>query len=441
MLKNLWYAVEFSHAVTNKPLKMQCLGQHFVLWRNRKGEISCLSDLCVHRGGSLAGGWLTPDESCIVCPYHGWEFEGDGACSRIPAQPQRGIPKKARVDSYPVKEKYGLVFVFLGDLPEEERPPLPDIPELEDETMARVYGEYNWNVNYERAMENAMDPSHAPFVHGNRFGNPDKPEVADFDVVLTEWSGLADIPLYPPPGNPKGAWGKLFRKSAGPTGEPVMVKTRAGFFLPNMNILHVHLPFGNLILIDANVPIDEHRTRSLFIGLRDFIKGKWADKDAIKRIKYIFEQDDAVISLQRPELLPFDLTDEMHVRSDALQVAYRRRRNQLIEAGWGIDTHQIVGDGPRDLAVVIPSPARKNNPELANAWVHKEVESAKIRSKRTIGGDAAFEKVEGRALSLGEGSIDAAPPEHMEKSADDVELPNPHAGNGNGSAPSNGAGA
>jgi len=68
MLKNLWYAVEFSHAVTNKPLKMQCLGQHFVLWRNRKGEVSCLSDLCVHRGGSLAGGWLTPDESCIVCP-------------------------------------------------------------------------------------------------------------------------------------------------------------------------------------------------------------------------------------------------------------------------------------------------------------------------------------------------------------------------------------
>ena len=91
--------------------------------------------------------------------------------------------------------------------------------------------------------------------------------------------------------------------------------------------------------------------------------------------------------------------------------------------------------------MVIPSPARKNNPELANAWVHKEVESAKIRSKRTIGGDAAFEKVEGRALSLGEGSIDASPPEHMEKSADDVELPNPHAGNGNGSAPSNGAGA
>ncbi len=86
---------------------------------------------------------------------------------------------------------------------------MPDIPELEDETMARVYGEYNWNVNYERAMENAMDPSHAPYVHGNRFGNPDKPEVADFDVVLTEWSGLADIPLYPPPGNPKGAWGKL----------------------------------------------------------------------------------------------------------------------------------------------------------------------------------------------------------------------------------------
>jgi len=67
--------------------------------------------------------------------------------------------------------------------------------------------------------------------------------------------------------------------------------------------------------------------------------------------------------------------------SDALQVAYRRRRAELIDQGWGVDMHQIVGNGPRDVAVVIPSPARKNNPELAHAWVHKEVESAKLLGK------------------------------------------------------------
>ena len=155
-----------------------------------------------------------------------------------------------------------------------------------------------------------------------------------------------------------------------------------------------------MYLIDANVPIDENHTKSMFIGLRDFLKSPWADKDAIKRIHYIFKQDDDVISKQRPEMVPFNLTDEMHVRSDSLQVAYRRRRNELIEKGWGINMHQIVGDGPRDIAYVIPSPARRANPELARAWVHKEVESARKLGKEPAsavvtdgskGGDAYFE--------------------------------------------------
>jgi hypothetical protein len=148
--------------------------------------------------------------------------------------------------------------------------------------------------------------------------------------------------------------------------------------MPNMNILSVPLPFGTMFLFDAHVPISENRTRTIYVGMRDFLKSDWADKDTHKRINYIFKQDDDVISVQRPELIPFKLSDELPVRSDALQVAYRRRRAELIEAGWGVDMHQIVGDGPRDVAVVIPSPARRNNPELANAWVHKEVQSAQL---------------------------------------------------------------
>jgi hypothetical protein len=144
-----------------------------------------------------------------------------------------------------------------------------------------------------------------------------------------------------------------------------------------------------MYLIDAHVPIDENHTRSMYIGLRDFLKKPVADKDTHKRIHYIFKQDDDVISKQRPEMVPFNLTDEMHIRSDALQVAYRRRRNELIEQGWGIDMHQIVGDGPRDLAYVIPSPARRNNPELARAWVHKEVESARKLGKDDVASAAA----------------------------------------------------
>jgi phenylpropionate dioxygenase-like ring-hydroxylating dioxygenase large terminal subunit len=413
MLKNFYWPVEFSHNVTNKPLELQALGQRFVLWRDTKGKVNCLSDLCIHRGGALSAGWLKDD--AVVCPYHGWEFNGDGDCIKIPAQPHRGIPKKARVDAYPVVEKYGWVWAFLGDLPEEERPPIPDIPELEDPQFRRVTGQYYWDVNYERAVENAMDPSHAAFVHGNRFGDPDNPIIHDFEVTLTDWSGLAQIKLAAPAKNLKGKWGRLVKKQGGDienlqqgTAGDDPMPTKAGYYLPNINILHVPLPIGNMYLIDANVPIDENHTKSMFIGLRDFIKSPWADKDTIKRIHYIFKQDDDVINKQRPEMVPFNLTDEMHVRSDSLQVAYRRRRNELIEKGWGIDMHQIVGDGPRDVAYVIPSPARKNNPELARAWVHKEVDSAHKLGKETTaivgdgskGGDAFFEVDEATAQEM-----------------------------------------
>ena len=399
MLKNLWWPVEFSSNVVDRPLPLQALGQHFVLFRDSQGEVRCLSDLCTHRGGPLSEGWLDEDKDAIVCPYHGWQFKGDGACRKIPAQPQRNIPTKARVDSYPVVEKYGYVWAFLGDLPESERPPIPEIPELDDPQFRRDEGSYYWKVNYERAMENGMDGSHAAFVHGSRFGNIKDPSVPDFDVTTTPWSGLSTIPLKAPPKNLGGLWGKLFKfKYKKTVGDgPVLTHVKAGYFLPNINVLYVPLPIGNMVLIDAHVPIDEHRTRSMYIGLRDFVKAEWADKDTHKRIHDIFKQDDSVLKKQRPEILPYQLSDELHIRSDILQTTYRRRRNELIDQGWGIDMHQIVGDGPRDVAVVIPSPARKNSPELANAWVHKEVNSrailagSKPATAGNAGGSPAYE--------------------------------------------------
>src|SRR4051794_6801913 len=149
MLKNFWYAVEFGDRVTNKPVRITVLGRHLTLYRTPSGKIVALSDLCVHRGAALSGGWLKDD--CIVCPYHGWEYRPDGQCVKIPAQPDRAVPGKARVDSYPTVERYGFIWVYLGDLPEEERPPMPVWPEF-DELIENggkyrtVSGEFRWNA-------------------------------------------------------------------------------------------------------------------------------------------------------------------------------------------------------------------------------------------------------------------------------------------------------
>ncbi len=368
MIKNFWWPLDFSADVTSKPKRITALSQEFVLFRTPSGAAQVMSDLCVHRGGALSDGWLEGD--CLVCPYHGWKFKADGECVKIPANlPGNPVPRKARVDSYPTVEKYGWVWAFLGDLPEAERPPLPDLPHFDNPDLKRLTGEYHWDVHYERALENSMDIAHAPFVHGGAFGNPEEPEVEEYQVQQDAYSAQAAVTLKPPKRNMRGIWRWLYKSDPGRKG----VFTRTGFYLPCITLLEVNLPIGKMILWNAHIPIDDYHTVTKWINLRGFFKGNWADNDARKRVFKIFDQDRPVVQAQRPEILPYDLGAELHVRSDLIQIAYRKMRQQYIDMGWGIDTHKIASEYTHHQAVVIPSPARREIPELANAWVMKEV--------------------------------------------------------------------
>ena len=103
MYINFWYVADQSQNITESPVKKKMLGQNFVLFRDTTGKVHCLSDVCVHRGGSLSGGKIVKD--CIQCPYHGWQFNGKGKCQKIPSLGKsKKIPSRVKVDSYPTKE-------------------------------------------------------------------------------------------------------------------------------------------------------------------------------------------------------------------------------------------------------------------------------------------------------------------------------------------------
>ena len=88
-----------------------------MVFRDEQGKPAVLSDTCIHRGASLSAGKCKEDGT-VQCPYHGWRFNSQGVCTRIPSIGKTTKPPpRARVDSYPVEEKYGIVFAFLGDLP------------------------------------------------------------------------------------------------------------------------------------------------------------------------------------------------------------------------------------------------------------------------------------------------------------------------------------
>ena len=283
MLKNFWWPLAFSNEITNTPQTLRRFGKDFVVQRTDQG-ISFTRTL------------------------------SDGQTLR-----------------YDTAERYGWMFAFMGDLPQNERLPIPDLPYIEDTvTYKRTQGNFEWNVHYARALENGVDASHTPFVHGGSFGNPDEPQIEDYETIVDDRSCMATIHLKPSPA--KGLWGRLYKSKK----RDNVVKTVVGWWMPNMSILEVHLPMGTLMIFNAHIPIDDTKTVSKWIGLRTFFKGSWADANAAQRVVKIFMQDKAVVEAQRPEILPYDLGAELHVKSDAVQIAFRKVRQTFFDRGWGM---------------------------------------------------------------------------------------------------------
>jgi len=358
MLKNFWYVAEDSKNVGTKPVHVRMLCQNLVLFRDETGKVACLSDICIHRGASLSGGKVV--DGCVQCPYHGWRFGSDGVVTKIPAQKNRKIPKRARVDSYPTQERYGWIWVFLGDLPEAERPPIPEFPEYDDPEWRVVKGEWSWDADYARVVENGLDFAHAPFVHEGAFGDPDEAEIEDFEIEYHEWGAYAQATMKPP--KPKGLWSFLVKERS-----PVVART--GFHLSGALMrLHVTIsPKMNLVIYDVNTPVDETTTLTRWAAARDFFTGSWADFDARRRTLKIFRQDAEILHRVNPRLLPVDLSEELSVKSDGLQIAYRKLRRKYVEKGWAIDTEKLVELGHKH-ARTIPSPARASA-DAPSRWV------------------------------------------------------------------------
>ena len=92
MYINFWYPVCLSDEINEGSKKATILGMDFVAFRDHEGVAHCLSNVCVHRGGSLANG-ICHEDGTIACPYHGWRYNGQGKCTKIPSLgPDAKIP-------------------------------------------------------------------------------------------------------------------------------------------------------------------------------------------------------------------------------------------------------------------------------------------------------------------------------------------------------------
>jgi phenylpropionate dioxygenase-like ring-hydroxylating dioxygenase large terminal subunit len=359
MYINFWYPMATTEELKDKPLRVRALSQDFVVFRDSQGKAQCLSNTCTHRGGSLAGGKIVGDN--VQCPYHGWQFSGEGHCKRVPSLGiHASIPGRTRVDAYPVDERYGIVFAFLGDLPEAERPPILAVKEWGEPGWRSTLQHFQIKGNYERSIENGIDPAHNEYVHDTHGFSGEREEEYKIGEMRLEES--------PPWG--RGFWHtfkapplqgqlKQYRPGEG------TLEAGTGYFGTNHVWTYIH-PAPNYLIHQYlyERPIDEEHTYLYLVCERNFALEEKSDAYVIERNQYVANQDVKIIENLHPVMTPDTNTKEFMVPSDKCILLYRESQKEWEQKGWRIDMDAVNASRGK-VAYAIPSPARREQ----KGWV------------------------------------------------------------------------
>jgi renierapurpurin 18,18'-hydroxylase len=165
---NHWYPVAWAEQLKpGQVMPVTVWQQAIALYRNAAGQAFALEDACPHKGIELHKGEVIGD--CLACPYHGWEFNGEGQCVNIPYFPSDQKLPRAHARSYPTREQYGIVWVFPGDATQADAHALPDVPEYDSPDWLLVPITGKFHAHFSICNENTMDVFHG-YLHKNLQG-------------------------------------------------------------------------------------------------------------------------------------------------------------------------------------------------------------------------------------------------------------------------------
>lgn len=255
LLKNQWYVAAQAHQVTTKkPLSAQILEERIVLWRRQDGTVAALRDRCLHRNSPLSAGDVVGD--CVGCPYHGWTYDGEGRVVNIPAEgPDGAAPKGLAVERFPVIERHGLVWVWMGGADAPTHEPFA-MPYYDDPAWGQYYMETDFDNGVTALVENFMDVPHTVWVHRGWFRNRSRKPV-DMTIERTADSVLVTY------GQPQDEIG-FTRWILNPKGLPMTHTDK--FYMPN--VTRVDYLYGDpedpatgFAITSQCTPVDAQRSR------------------------------------------------------------------------------------------------------------------------------------------------------------------------------------
>lgn len=162
VLRDVWYMAAWSHEIGEKPLGRRILDTPVALFRGVDG-VTAVLDRCPHRFARLSAGRVV--EGKLECPYHGLRFDAAGVCREVPISTGKAVPEIS-VQTFPVQEIDGFVWIWMGDPDKAGAVPPPDLGFLrptEHTELLRMY--MHQKANFFLGIDNLMDPSHTAFAH------------------------------------------------------------------------------------------------------------------------------------------------------------------------------------------------------------------------------------------------------------------------------------
>ncbi len=177
LLRRYWQPFAFTEEAGELPQHVKIFDECLILYRDGNGRPGLLYPRCMHRGTDLIYGKVEADG--IRCCYHGWKFDAEGHCLEIPTERNDKLRQRVRQPWYPIVEKHGLLWVYMG--PSEKQPDFPTFsieealgpdeaivpyrwdtgPNGPPDPKLAAQGDYNWFQMY----DNWMDPFHVCVLH------------------------------------------------------------------------------------------------------------------------------------------------------------------------------------------------------------------------------------------------------------------------------------
>jgi phenylpropionate dioxygenase-like ring-hydroxylating dioxygenase large terminal subunit len=331
--RNFWYVAAWSHEIEQRPLGRILLNEPVVFFRKKDGPVVALEDRCSHRGYPLHKRRLIDDT--LECGYHGLTFDCAGHCIKVPGQAQ--IPSGANIRNYPIVERWGMVWIWMGDPSLANAASIADW-HLLDEPRWDARGErLHVSCDYKLIIDNLLDLSHLTFVHPRTLGTDAKldevqiNEVAEDSVTISRWL----INIAPPPTYARGGFkGNVDRWQVTNFLPPAFVSLYAGAADTGSGA-----PQGNpargigLHTFNAMTPETERTTHYFWAIAQDRPREKENLTDSIFRdIQKTVQEDVAVFEAQQRSLELKPDAPMVTLKSDVGPIAARRIIERLLHA-------------------------------------------------------------------------------------------------------------